>query len=466
MAEIKVFQLFRRGSRLKKPSLRLSILSLIIGLFSFQPVSAEFGSIVDIGFAGDFYFTNENANNGQGYVNLLMQNKWSDSILWIDVGAGGLIGDTATSYVKAPQIYYRMGKRNEMRLTVGRALHDWSFADDNWDMGLTQPLFKWNQARPEEQGLFGVFFTYPILKNKFEFTAFASPIFVPSQGPSYELTNGKITSSNPWFNEPVQVLDLSGNKVDLSFDVDVPKAQDVLLQESYGLQFATPQNKRDFLLNVFALDKPRNDLVLPFQGQLNLTTLDGDISIQPVVPRHQVIGTDIGWNFRRFKTTFSYLYESKVEYDAPEGTFFPIIPEQHIYSVDQLIRISRNQRISFAYIKVDRNENQIGGDTTGAQVTAFAARNRFEEAARVKWQSLLLKRKGVYRINTSLAYTQSLFRDNAWISTDIRWSINKGLEAYSQCDFFGGSENQIEALDFISTYQNNDRCLIGGHYAF
>lgn len=431
-----------------------------------QIASADFGSIVDIGLAGDFYFTEESANNGQGYVNLLMQNTWSDSQLWIDVGAGGLVGDTATSYVIAPQIFYQMGQVGKTHLTIGRALHDWSYADDQWNMGLTQPLFRWTEARPEEQGLVGVFLTVPIVKNKLEFTAFASPMFIPSQGPSFELINGDITSSNPWFLSPVEVIDLSGNKVDLNFEIDVPNTQDVIFQESYGIQLSSPFNKKDALLNIFALDKPRNDLVLPFTGQLNLTTLEGDINIQPIVPRHQVAGIDFGWNFENFKTVASYLYESKVDYNAPNGTFFPIIPEQHIFAFDQTIRLSQAHRISLGYINVERQENQLGGDTTGAQITAFSARNRFEEAARIKWNGHLLQQGGLYRVNASLSYTQSLFQDNAWISSDIRWSIHKGLEAYSQCDFFGGSEETIQALDFISSYQNNDRCLVGGHYAF
>ena len=175
---------------------------------------------------------------------------------------------------------------------------------------------------------------------------------------------------------------------------------------------------------------------------------------------------DIIRGFERFKSVLSYLYESEVEYDAPVGTFFPIIPEQHIFSFSQLIRLSKTQRFWLGYMKVDRQENTIGGDATNSQIAAFKARNRFEEVIRAKWNGLLWRTQGVYKLEASLAYNQSLFKDNVWISSDIRWSIHRGLEAYSQCDFFGGSEKQIEALDFMSSYQNNDRCLVGGHYAF
>lgn len=437
-------------------------------IFQLQSTSsrAEYGSIVDLGLAGDFYFTEKSANNGQGFVNLLIQNTWSDSQLWVDVGAGGLVGDTASSYVKAPQLFYRQGQRNESHFIIGRALHDWSFADEFWNMGITQPIFKWNDARPEQQGLVGFFVTHPIVKNKFEMTAFTSPLFLPSQGPSYELINGQITSSNPWFTEPVQVLDLSGTAVDLNFDIEIPKTQEIIFQPSFGLQFSTPPNKKDGILNLFGMNKPRNDLVLPFEGLLNLTTLNGDIVIKPVVPRHTIAGVDVGWNFNDFKTIFSWMYESEINYDPPVGTTYPIIPEQNIFSFNQLFRVTDSQRFWISYIKVDRQANQVGGTNSGAQISAFLNRNRFEEALRLKWEGLLFKTQSLYRVNASLAYNQSLVRDNVWVSADVRWSIYRGIEAFTQCDLFGGSEEQIEAVDFMSAHQNNDRCLVGGHYAF
>ena len=91
------------------PDLLKSASGLVMGvviLFSnLSTAHGEFGSIVDVGMGGDMYFTNNSANNGQGFVNLLIQNTWSRSQIWLDVGAGGLVGETATSYVKMPQFY-------------------------------------------------------------------------------------------------------------------------------------------------------------------------------------------------------------------------------------------------------------------------------------------------------------------------------------------------------------------------
>ncbi len=431
-----------------------------------SPSVAEFGSIVDIGLGGDFYFTDESDNNGQGFINLLIQNTWSNSQLWVDVGAGGLVGEKASSYVKAPQLFYRMGQMGKTHFTIGRALYDWSFADSFWNLGLTQPIFKWNEARPEQQGLTGLFLNFPVVKNYFDLTFFASPLFLPTQGPSFDLSNGRLTSSNPWFNEPVGIINLAGEKAKLNYDIDVPNSQDVVVQTSFGVLFGTPHNKKDFILSGFAMSKPRNDLVLPFQGVLNLTTFNGDITVLPQVAMHQVMGLDIGWNFENVKTVFSWIHEGQVEYDLPVSATYPVLPDQNIFSTTQLFRLSNTQRLWVGYIRVDRPQTQLGGVFANAQISTFQNRNRFDETLRVKWEGLLFKSKSVYLVNASFAANQNLQNDNIWLSSDIRWSLYKGIELFSQCDFFGGSDEFIIGSDFINTYQNNDRCFFGGHYAF
>lgn len=440
----------------------------LCSLFFFFPKAsfAEFGSIVDVGLAGDLFFTDESANNGQGYVNLLIQNTWSDSQIWIDVGAGGLVGDTASTYIKAPQFFYRIGAEDSTHMIFGRSLNTWSALDEFWNMGITQPIFRWNEAMPEQQGLTGVFLNIPMAEKKLQATIFASYLYLPTQGPTYELINGDLTSSNPWFLEPVKVINFSGEKADVNYAIDIPRTQDVVFRPSYGVQFGTQKNKKDLQVNTFYMDKPKNDLVLPFQGKLDLSTFNGDVTVKPQVARHQVVGADVGWNSEYFKSVLSWIHESASMYESPLNTTYPILPHQDIVAANQLFRLSSTQRLTLGYIKVFRQENQIGGVFANSQISSYLNRNRFEEALQIKWEGLLFKSLNLYRIQTAFAYNQSLIRDNVWISADFRWSVYRGFEAYTHCDFFGGSESTIVSYDFLSSYQNNDRCLVGAHYAF
>jgi hypothetical protein len=447
----------------KKGKKFLLVFSVLLGS---NQLWAEFGSIVDIGLAGDLYFNNSSANNGQGFVNLLIQNNWSESQLWVDVGAGGLVADAATSYIKAPQLFYRMGNTNRTHVIVGRYRHQWSQLDSFWDLGMTQPLFRWNQAMPEEQGLTGVFVKTPLFSDSLMLTLFGSYLFIPSQGPSFNLSNGKITSSNPWFSDPIEILNLSGEKATVNYDIAIPKTQDVIFKSSIGVQLATPDNKKGFQFNSFFLNKPRNDLVLPFEGFLNLTTFNADIKVAPQVARHSVAGLDFGWQTYYTKTVLSWLYESKVNFQAPDNSTFPIIPEQNIFSLQEKVRLTSSQRMWLGYIYVNREDNKTGGVFSNSSISTFLNRNRFDEALQIKWEGLLFKTDSQYRVKATLSYVQSIKRDNIWLNADLRWSAYKGFEVFTRLDFFGGSTKTIASYDFLSTYQNNDRILIGGHYAF
>ena len=158
-----------------KPSFVHSVLAFLVPIFVFyfslfsSPIAqASFSSLVEIGLAGDFYIVNEIDNNAQGFASLTLDNSWDSEQLRFELGSGGLVGDTATSYLIAPQIFYRTG--NEGQLTIGRALHDWSYLDNSWNMGLTQPLWTWAAARPEAQGLTGLFVDIPFFNRELAFT--------------------------------------------------------------------------------------------------------------------------------------------------------------------------------------------------------------------------------------------------------------------------------------------------------
>lgn len=465
-------QKMQRLQRLKLKNLTFDkwgfavVFTIALFILSWRSAQAEFGSIVDIGLAGDIYFTNESANNGQGFVNLLIQNTWSESQLWVDLGAGGLVGDTASSYVKVPQLYYRWGAEDRVHWIVGRYRQEWSHGDQVWDLGLTQPIFRWNEAMPEQQGVTGLFLKIPMLNKDFQVTLFASGLFLPTQGPSYELINGRLTSSNPWFAAPVEAISLAGQKAELNFNINIPKTQDIVFNKSFGVQFASQPNKKDLLFNAFYLDKPKNDFMLPFEGVLNLSTFNGDITVLPQLARHRVGGVDVGWNFVNAKTVLSWIHESSVDYTPLANTTYAVIPQQDIFSFNQLFRLSPSQRLWISYIQVERDNTRLGGVYSNAAVDAYSYRNRYENTLRLKWEALLYRSLNQYKVQSTFAYNQSMLRDTMWLSARLDWSVYKGLQVFNQCDFFGGSAKTIVSQDLMSAYQNNDRCLVGGHYAF
>lgn len=434
------------------------LLTLIILLHSVA--YADFDSEVDLGFAGDFYFNNQDANNGQAFVDLFIQKKLSHSEFYLDVGAGGLAGNRASHYIKVPQLFYRQGDQNKLHAILGRSYHQWSVLDEFWNLGKTQPLFGWDQSQLQQQGLTGLFIKYPF--NGFSVTLFGSYLFLPEQGPTYDHVDGRFEANNPWFKEPVEVINLNGQRVDLSFDVQAPKTQDVIFQESVGIQLSRLDQSRGLLLNAFYLNKASNELILPFEGTLNLTSFTGDITIKPAVARHWLMGVDLGWSWENLSTVLSWMYESELDYQVPASTTFPIIPEQNMFSIRQFFQFNNQHRFWFGYLKSDREENAVGGVFATSQLTTFRERNRFDEVFRLQWEGLFFDRD----LTLKFGYNQSFVADTAWLNFGAKWHLNSGLSLTQRCDLFGGAEEEATNRNFISSYQNNDRCLVGGLYTF
>ena len=93
------FQALRSSLRDKIGSLSLWVLSIVSAMPSYG--YAQFKSRVSLGLAGDAYMTRDNVNNGQAHGALLIENKGDGREIFIDIGAGGLIGESSHTYIKA-----------------------------------------------------------------------------------------------------------------------------------------------------------------------------------------------------------------------------------------------------------------------------------------------------------------------------------------------------------------------------
>ena len=441
-----------------------SVFFAFFAFFSSFLAEGKFQSSVSLGLLGDFYFQRK-IHNAQGSIDVSMGNKGLKNEIWLDIGAGALVGNTSQSYVKMPQFYYRRDFSKRIRLIVGRYLDEWSYMDDYWMLGMVQPLFKWNMALPEKQGLAGLFVKFNLVDH-IDLTLFSSYFFLPSQGPSYELMNGRIESSNPWFKQPVRIMSFLNQEVELKYNVNIPRTSDIIFRPSYGGKLGSSYDKENWLFNIFYFNKFKNDLIVPFNGHLNLTTFNGDVVIQPTVARHSVMGFDIGWNFGSFKSLVSWLYESSIYYHRLLGFTYPVIPEQNLFSLFQWIKISESQSISLSYLKAVRKPNRIEGIFFDSKIGTFLSRNVFEDTFSFKWQGDFSKSVSSSFLRLSLSYFQSFIVDHSWISLDLRWFASKNIELKTHCDFFGGMQEPPVDADFISQFQNNDRCFIGGSYAF
>ncbi|HWU44812.1 MAG TPA: hypothetical protein VN132_15275, partial [Bdellovibrio sp.] len=213
-------------------------------------------------------------NNYQFVGAQLKTESFSEDSLRMDISGAVAMGAPLMNYLNITEFYYQNKQSNSESFFIGRKKMLWSELDSRWDLGVWQPVFKWNPLAPEEQGLSGIF--WQVDKPLFSFVLFASPLYFPNQGPSFEVENGDFTRGNPWFHQPPQSVRIWNEATAMQYRFDQPNETQVVLQNSYGtkISFGEAQNFRTQLSYLYA---PDNVLALGYKGSLDLSTLKGNV---------------------------------------------------------------------------------------------------------------------------------------------------------------------------------------------
>jgi hypothetical protein len=219
------------------------------------------------------------------------------SIFNIDLEAKYAIGKPVLSYTNAREIYFFQESEN-VNISYGRRLHQWSQLEEAWDLGFFQPQFRWNSIDPSAQGLVGIFLdnqevnTLMSTPQNLRWTLFGSPLFVPDQGPGYELKQGQFEASNPWFSPPPQNVEFDGQIVPIDYNVQVPQTNEVLFQSIYGAQIVYQFDSGAYVQTSF-ISKPSHQIALTYKAVLVADRVKADII--PKIYREQNIALDMGY---------------------------------------------------------------------------------------------------------------------------------------------------------------------------
>ena len=242
------------------------------------------------------------------------------------------------SYIEVPEAYLNLSEpsvdfRREgvsgFELTVGRRRQMWSRLDLDWQLGIWEPLNRFDYLNPSVQGLSGVF--AEAKTSNFEMLGFMSLIYLPEQGASYQLQNGSFTSRSPWFNPPPNSIVLFPDRPvsRISFGIETPSVGSVINKFSIGflirggslsaLTADYPNRASGLFYQAAVIRKPRNQLSLPFEAIFRLLPSDsyGEVRIFPQVQYHRLASLEFGYHGPSFDTGVSGLY------DEPESSSIP-----------------------------------------------------------------------------------------------------------------------------------------------
>lgn len=226
--------------------------------------------------------------------------------------------NTVLSYFNLKEFYFTNKIDPTASLHIGRKLLAWSEADEKWNLGAYQPQFRWNPLDIESQGLFGIF--YEKNMENWNLNLFGTPLFIPDQGPAYEVKDGQFESSNPYFTPPPQNIIFQNVVLPIDYNIIEPEVSEVVQQPGFGLKLA--YKNQGYEASLAGTYKPSNQFAFGYKGIL--VTNRVRVDVQPKTYYERTHSLDLAKKWQSGKVGVSAIYnepetpEYSANYNSPK----------------------------------------------------------------------------------------------------------------------------------------------------
>ncbi|WP_041575089.1 hypothetical protein [Pseudobdellovibrio exovorus] len=376
----------------------------------------------------------------------LKTNPKSDDLFRINLTGMYAMGNSVLSFLNIRETYFSTSFEDKSELHIGRKLHNWSSLDSVWNLGVYQPQFRWNPLAPENQGLTGLF--WEKRNQGFAVSLFASPLYIPDQGASFELKDGQFQASNPWFPMPPQNVRFQGQLLPIDYNVDKPEVSEVIFQTQYGAQVRMGEG-RGFFANLAGMYKPSNQLALGYKGVLVTTRVRIDVT--PKVYYENVYSADFGYRDTWGAAQLSVLYSQPKDPKFDDGFNSPQFDESLSWGPQIFFRY---QPFTFflAYLDTTGGKVKDVGPDADDNRASLSNRFQFRQAALARatytgvfWNQFRLDSTLQYKFSPSESFRQINFKNAVklrgpwafWVDVlliDTDSEKNSAMEAYKSLD--------------------------------
>lgn len=397
----------------------------------------------------------------------------------IDAGASVAANVTNYSNIEVPEAYFRLqtpvsaspatGLNTGASLTAGRKKERWSGLDSDWSLGLVQPFNKFDALRPTEQGLTGAFADANV--GPVSFMAFGSPVYIPEQTAPYQLSNGRFSTSSPWFSQPPDRLNILGQVRNANYSIEMPETSAVVNHSSYGFRVrAASQSGEGVYAQGSFLRAPMNAINLGFTGQLSIVEGDsyGDVTIIPEVIYHTIAAGDVGYTSKNFAIGVSLLNERPDQPAVPEGFTTSHYSDMTMISPSMEVRVLPSKtwgpRFRVAYLETTGGEVTPVGEYTD-NGNMFGPRVMFRHAVSGSVETTL-HRGDRWSLGMSARWIEELDELGSVLMSDIRVGIGDSWRVALQADFLGSRQPTSDTDTFIARFRANDRAAVRLTYLF
>lgn len=439
------------------------LISLFVGIStSYSVAQAEMVSEMKL-FSDSFVSPAFEATEKSSYQFLganIKTGNFSDDVVKMDVSGGVAMGAPLLNYFNISELYVDVQTGDADRLYIGRKRLLWSELDTRWDLGLWEPLFRWNPLAPEHQGLVGLF--WQVDRPYYTVTLYGSPFFVPDQGPSFEIKNGSFVRGNPWFRRPPESIRIFSENTQIDYHFDQPNESEIVMHSSFGgkISFGDPKG---FRLQASYIYKPSNQLAIGYDGTLDIPADRGDVELQPQVFYHSLAGLDLTYKITNWRFGLSAIHDRPNQDDIFDSRWtHPTFESATL--ITPFIEWE-NPLMAFTLQRLD----VIGGKVT--EVGEFAKKDRaplmnrypFRQATQVAALSSFNFGQG-RRLFLKGSYIQSDLNDFKILRLNSRLKLSSLWSMFGEAQLVEAGPVTVSNQNDISQFVNNDRVLLGVSY--
>lgn len=447
---------------------------------------------LSLNMSGDRYLTSTSvANHGDAYstfgidYNLRHEQKNWETI--IQALGEFHLDQSKEHYFTIPQAYFGWTTDSHFfHLGLGRKLEDWSVLDREWKLGLWQPRLLADPIRPQEQGFIGLFNQLEV--EDWQLTLFASPLFLPDQGPQFNLVDGRFESGNRWFLPPQDRIEVFHQESQIDYRLDKPNDRDVVLNSSWALRLRHGRLNSGFWWQWSMTRQPMNQIHLGVEGYQSLAlteSLDKATAvIHARIVYHQVNSMEVGQTWDRAKLWLSLSEEipdqPRMDVSWKQAPLF----ESRIYGIhlahDLPLPYLPNSHFSLSYLQIEEktprwvnssqtDEGQSSSHSlAGEKVTESLPRFPVEQALKLQWEAQLWD-SFKQRLGWTTQYIYSFPDRAALLSLQVQWGSSPELTWNAGVDILGATPSRSgEVLEksIYSRFRQNDRIAGGLTYVF
>ena len=421
-----------------------------------MPVNAEISSQLEVSNL-NFVSSDYTADQEKSFVfvgaEIKSENAEND-IFKINLNGKYTAKNSVLSYFNLKEIYFTNQINPSSKLHIGRKLQSWSQADEKWNLGSYQPQFRWNPLDIESQGLFGVFYE----KNfgAWALNLFGTPIYIPDQGPNYEVKDGQFEASNPYFTPPPQNIIFQNIILPIDYNIIKPEVSEVVEQPSFG--FKLDYQNEFFEASFAGAYKPANQFAFGYKGIL--VTNRVRVDVQPKTYHEKLTSIDLAAKWKNGKAGLAVMYADPETPDYDANYNSPLFEANT--TVVPYIRFEFEPiDVEIAALNIDGGEiKEIGPDANPdrqplTQKYLYARAYQFSLTSRSQWGDKLKILSSLQWREAEKNLLQTLKLKNIFDITGP-WKMTLDLFLVETS----------EEASTVSNYRNLDQVWVGASYDF